>query len=151
MSKNTASNMFRKVNVDEFDEDNFQDDVIDGADGSDVAARASAVRGSINAKEFAKAMHQALENPPQAGSDDVKQQNADIVADVIKATKVPDIAGVVKDLSTDEIDILMKYVYRLMATPHESYSASLLTWHKQMVTQAGMGCIMRVLSDRKSV
>jgi actin related protein 2/3 complex subunit 5 len=72
MSKNTASNKFRKVNVDEFDEDNFQDEVIDAADGSDVAARASAVRSSINGKEFAKAMHQALENPPQSGSEDAK-------------------------------------------------------------------------------
>eukprot|EP00730_Choanoeca_flexa_P015356 TRINITY_DN7037_c0_g1_i1.p1 TRINITY_DN7037_c0_g1~~TRINITY_DN7037_c0_g1_i1.p1 ORF type:complete len:165 (+),score=36.81 TRINITY_DN7037_c0_g1_i1:40-495(+) len=151
MSKNTASNKFRKVNVDEFDEDNFQDDELATADDSNVSSKSSAVRASLNGKEFAKAMHQALENPPQLASEDVKAKTAEVVADVVKATKAADIAGVVKELDETEMDTLMKYLYRLMATPDEAYSASLLTWHKQVVSKAGMGSIIRVLSDRKTI
>jgi hypothetical protein len=49
MSKNTASDKFRRVNVDALDEDNYQDeDVVES--GPDVATRAKEVRVHLSAE-----------------------------------------------------------------------------------------------------
>ena len=43
MSKNTASDKFRRVNVDALDEDNYEDEDLGNEAGPDVAARAKEV------------------------------------------------------------------------------------------------------------
>lgn len=70
MSKNTASDKFRRVNVDELDEDNYQDEDLGGGEaGLDVAARAKEVRTALNGGDKDKALASALAGAPMASKE----------------------------------------------------------------------------------
>jgi actin related protein 2/3 complex subunit 5 len=70
---------------------------------------------------------------------------------VLSAIKSTDIATALKSLNVDQMDVLMKYVYKGMAGPETYNPAILLQWHEKLVETAGLGCIVRVLTDRKTV
>ncbi len=61
------------------------------------------------------------------------------------------VEAVVKQLDTDQRDLLMKYIYRGFEFPCEGSSAHLLFWHEKVFEEAGVGSIVRVLTDRKKV
>ncbi len=52
--------------------------------------------------------------------------------DVLGAVKSADVLNIVKMLSSDEIDLLMKYIYRGMSLPERFQSATLLQWHEKV-------------------
>jgi hypothetical protein len=55
----------------------------------------------------------------------------------------------VGDLDIELCEVLMKYVYRIMEK--SANSSSLLKLHALLVDKAGLGCIVRVMTDRKTV
>ena len=55
----------------------------------------------------------------------------------------------ISQLDTDSCDVLMKYIYRLMAKPNNC--ALLLKFHGHLVERAGMGAVVRTMTDRKTV
>lgn len=67
----------------------------------------------------------------------------------IKSANAVDSA--VKKLDPDQRDVLMKYIYRGFENPSEGSSAHLLLWHEKVFEEAGVGSIVRVLTDRKKV
>lgn len=48
----------------------------------------------------------------------------------------------------DLLDVLMKYIYRGFEIPSEGSSGHLLQWYEKVFARGGVGCIVRVLSDR---
>lgn len=60
-------------------------------------------------------------------------------------------------LDSETADVLMKYVYRLMGQPRDKSDkdkfnyALILKLHAQLVEKAGVGSIVRVMTDRKQV
>ena len=52
-------------------------------------------------------------------------------------------------LDDEEDDVLMKYLYALLEGAEEC--AKLLKWHEKLVKKSGLGCIVRALTDRKTV
>lgn len=60
-----------------------------------------------------------------------------------------DISAAIGGLSLEACDLLMKYVYKFMA--RASNSALMLKIHAQLLDKAGIGSIVRVISDRKQV
>ena len=74
-----------------------------------------------------------------------------LVLRVLLSTKTNQVEECVKQLDNDQKDILMKYIYRGFEKPSEGSSAQLLTWHEKTFASAGLGCIVRVLTDRKQV
>lgn len=54
--------------------------------------------------------------------------------DIINITKSSDIPAIVKALSLDEQDMLMKYIYKGLASPDLGASAILLGWHEKVNT-----------------
>ena len=70
---------------------------------------------------------------------------------VLLSTKSSQVEECVKQLDNDQKDILMKYIYRGFETPTDNSSAHLHVWHEKVFDQADLGCIVRVMTDRKRV
>lgn len=149
MSKNTASNKFRKVNIDDFDPENFKDDTVEG---EEQGPNESEVNAFLAQSKNQDALEVILKNPPVgAKSQAVKDKAVNLAIRVLTTFKSSEIDAAVKSLDSKLLDVLMKYIYRGFEFPQENSSASLLTWHEKVVAEGGPGCIVRVLTDRKRV
>ncbi|XP_022094892.1 actin-related protein 2/3 complex subunit 5-like [Acanthaster planci] len=149
MAKNTGRTQFRKVDVDEYDENNYQDEQTDeegkGPDEGEV-------QSFLNQKNNQEALKAVLRNPPIGSKNPaVKDKAFQLVMRVLTAFRASDIEKTVNSLDLDVIDILMKYIYRGFSEPTENSSAILLTWHEKAYAVGGLGSIVRVLTDRKTV
>jgi ARP2/3 complex 16 kDa subunit (p16-Arc) len=54
-------------------------------------------------------------------------------------------AGAVGGMSTEELDVCMKYCYEGMADPNCDSQNALLKWHAEVFKKGGSGCIMRAM------
>lgn len=148
MAKSSQSRQFRKVNVDEFDENNFVDDVVeDGQTGPDEGE----VTNLLNAKKNTEALKVVLANRPVGGGHQLQAKALQLAVRVLSVYRSNEIEAAVKSLSKDEIDTLMKYIYEGFAEPTDKSCGVLLSWHEKAFAEGGVGSIVRVLTDRKSV
>uniref|UniRef100_A0A8C2SJF7 Actin-related protein 2/3 complex subunit 5 n=1 Tax=Capra hircus TaxID=9925 RepID=A0A8C2SJF7_CAPHI len=146
MSKNTVSSArFRKVDVDEYDENKFVDeeDGGDGQAGPDEGEVDSCLYPNVT---LAVQLNDLLFIYPQdrAGS---------IVLKVLISFKANDIEKAVQSLDKNGVDLLMKYIYKGFESPSDNSSAVavLLQWHEKALAAGGVGSIVRVLTARKTV
>uniref|UniRef100_A0A182F5T5 Actin-related protein 2/3 complex subunit 5 n=1 Tax=Anopheles albimanus TaxID=7167 RepID=A0A182F5T5_ANOAL len=124
MAKNTSSSAFRKIDVDQYNEDNFKEDEAD--QGSS---------GTINAPLLCK-------------NQQVKDNALNLTLRVLLSIKSSQIDAAIEALDDPELcDVLMKYIYRGFEIPSEGSSGHLLTWHEKVFAKGGVGSIVRVLSD----
>ncbi|XP_058525691.1 actin-related protein 2/3 complex subunit 5 isoform X2 [Ochotona princeps] len=136
MAKNTVSSArFRKVDVDEYDENKFVDEE-DGGDGQ-AGPDEGEVDSCCRTGNMTAALQAALKNPPI----NTKSQ----------AVKASDIEKAVQSLDRSGVDLLMKYIYRGFESPSDNSSALLLQWHERALAAGGVGSIVRVLTARKTV
>lgn len=148
MSKNTGASQFRKVDVDQFDEDKFVDDAAE--DANDVVADAE-VNKLLTAGKNQDALKLLLSNPPTNGNKEAKDKAFSNALRVLTSFKVSEIEAAVKSLDGKSVDILMKYIYRGFEEPHDNSCAVLLSWHEKTFAAGGLGSIVRVMTDRKRV
>ncbi|XP_059503826.1 actin-related protein 2/3 complex subunit 5-like [Stegostoma tigrinum] len=150
MSKNTSADKFRRVNVDDYDENNYVDEEEGGENqlGPDeVEVDASIRQGNLNA-----ALHAALKNPPiNTKNQAVKDRAENTVLKVLTLFKSNDIEKAVQSLDKNSVDLLMKYIYKGFEKPSENNSAILLQWHEKVLAAGGVGSVVRVLTARKTV
>jgi actin related protein 2/3 complex subunit 5 len=71
------------------------------------------------------------------------------VADILCAVKAADIPPLIQAFSPDQFSLLLKFIYRAMASPQSFNCGALLAWHEKIVELAGVGAVVRVLSDRR--
>ncbi|XP_055498107.1 actin-related protein 2/3 complex subunit 5-like [Leucoraja erinacea] len=150
MSKNTRADKFRRVNVDDYDENNYVDEEEGGENqlGPDEAEVDASIRqGNLNA-----ALQAALKNPPiNTKNQAVKDRAESTVVKVLTSFKSNDIEKAVQSLDKNNIDLLMKYIYKGFEKPSENSSAILLQWHEKVLAAGGVGSVIRVLTARKTV
>ncbi|XP_034558349.1 actin-related protein 2/3 complex subunit 5-like [Notolabrus celidotus] len=150
MSKNTISAQFRRVDVDEYDENKFvdEDDGGENQSGPDEAEVDSLLRqGNMNAALLA-----VLKNPPITPRTRTPRYSAEqLVLRVLSSFKSSDIEKAVGSLDRAGVDLLMKYIYRGFEKPSDNSSAVLLQWHEKALAVGGVGSIVRVLTARKTV
>eukprot|EP00033_Pygsuia_biforma_P000307 GCRY01000375.1.p1 GENE.GCRY01000375.1~~GCRY01000375.1.p1 ORF type:complete len:138 (-),score=33.36 GCRY01000375.1:139-552(-) len=136
------------------EEDNYQEEVSAGPSDeqllSQVQERESTVRNMLNKGQVVDALPTALQDPPiQTKKNDIKDKNFQVVMSVLTATKETDISKAVEKLDTDQIDVLMKYIYKGLAACVDS--AKLLKWHEATFEKGGHGAIVRSMVERKTV
>ncbi|KAG0274070.1 hypothetical protein BGZ95_010126 [Linnemannia exigua] len=153
---------FRKIDIDALEEDAFGEDEIDFQEigelrtqaevEAQVNSRAQEVRSLLQRGNTSGALSTSLQNPPYgAPFHAAKARNTQIVMEVLNSIKVADVPQLVKSLSPEEQDVLMKYLYAGMAVPEQNNSGHLLAWHEKLTEVAGQGCIVRVITDRRTV
>jgi hypothetical protein len=71
-----------------------------------------------------------------------------VVDKVFGSIAESEIPALIKDLDADACDVLMKYIYRSMAT---NPAPILLKMHGLLTAKSGKGCIIRAMADRKTV
>ncbi|KAI0753661.1 arp2/3 complex 16 kDa subunit [Fomes fomentarius] len=152
---------FRKIDIDQFDEDALLDSEVYDLDPRDPAQalndakqHAVAVRSSLAKNDYVGALTLVLENAPFGPHvEEAKNLNLQTLVSILNSTKGSDIPGIVKALSTDAQDTLMKYLYKGMALPGwgDLSGSVLLGWHEKLTEVAGTGCIVRAMTDRRLV
>jgi len=149
MSKNTGAKGFRKVDVDQFDEDRFVDQEED--DLGEQGPNEAEVNSLLTKDKYQEALIYVLNNAPVHSRNlAVKNKALGLVVRVLTSYK-GDQEACVKSLDQPMLDVLMKYIYRGMEEPSDNSSAALLTWHQKVFAIGGLGSIMRVMTDRKRV
>jgi actin related protein 2/3 complex, subunit 5 len=118
-----------------------------------INERKQVVAHFLSSKNKAGAFSAACADPPVLSkSQAVKDSNASIVADVINSLTDADITPTLAGLSDETCDVLMKYLYKFMNDGVQTGNyAVLLKLHAALVTKCGIGSIVRVMSDRKTV
>ncbi|VDL83108.1 unnamed protein product [Nippostrongylus brasiliensis] len=155
MAKNMENTSYRKIDVDAYDPENY-DENEDAGDTPGLGPDERTVTSHLQTNRLEDALHAALQNPPlKCKNQAVKDKATLLVAKVLGSFKSSEIDPVVKKLSLDEGDILMKYVYKAMEiTPENALCQTLLSWHSLasfqllLVARFGLGSIIRVFSDR---
>jgi len=152
---------FRKIDIDAYDEDVLNEDELyepDPRDPAQVLAdtkqKAAGVRNFLSRSDIAGALNMILEEPPYGPQvEDAKNLNLQTLVTVLNSTKATEIPGIIKGLSQDAQDTLMKYLYKGMAMPGwgDVSGSVLLGWHEKLTEIAGVGCIVRVMTDRRNV
>lgn len=172
MAKNTSSNAFRKIDVDQYNEDNFRED--DGVDSAAAGPDENEITSLLTKGKSVEALLSALQNAPlrcknqhvKVGGECVSyplntiqtnriihtvslQDNAlNITLRVLLSIKSTQMDQAIDSVEqNDLIDVLMKYIYRGFEIPSEGSSGHLLQWHEKAFAKGGVGCIVRVLSD----
>ena len=108
--------------------------------------------GSGNARRLTMADLDTLLATAPAGSKDAsqKQAHADQVFAALDKIADSKIDLTIDAMTPDAGDVLLKYVYKGLETPSER-TPSLLKWQAKLAEKFGVGSIVRVLSDRKTV
>ena len=119
-------------------------------DAAALSAREAAVESLLRSKRVGDALRDSLADPPVASKDlELKSKNAVIVLKVIAAVDDRHIDEALGALSPEACDVLMKYIYKGLESPEQS--SQLLKWHAKLLDKAGLGSIVRVMADRKTV
>ncbi|KAL3281379.1 hypothetical protein HHI36_004589 [Cryptolaemus montrouzieri] len=147
MAKNTFSSAFRKIDVDQYCEDNYRED---DTDGGPTGPDENEVNSLLQKGKNLDALKLVLTNAPLGSKNQQTKDNAlTLTLKVLLSIKPPQIEEAVSQLSPELLDVVMKYVYKGFECPSEGSSGHLLLWHEKIYNQGGVGCIVRVLSDTR--
>ncbi|XP_037958550.1 actin-related protein 2/3 complex subunit 5-B [Teleopsis dalmanni] len=149
MAKNTSSSAFRKIDVDQYNEDNFKEDEADGVTTVVLGPDETEITTLLTQGKYVEALVAALQNAPlRCKQQHVKDHALNLTLRVLLSIKSSQMDQAVDTLEQhDLLDVLMKYIYRGFEIPSEGSSGHLLQWHEKAFAKGGVGCIVRVLSD----
>lgn len=132
MAKNTNLSGFRKIDIDIYNPENYNED--DESSQEDCLPNESEIVALISSKRNSDALNLVLRNAPlNSKNQQVKDAVFNLVMRVLRSfSSSSDIDNAVKSLSEDSIDVLMKYIYRgFEKEPRDS--AHLLSWHEKVL------------------
>ncbi|GBE87224.1 Actin-related protein 2/3 complex subunit 5 [Sparassis crispa] len=134
---------FRKIDIDQYDEDVLLESELCEADPrdptqvlNDAKQKAAAVRSSLAKGDITEALGIVLEGAPYGPNvDEAKNLTLQTLVSILNSTKATEIPGVG------------------MALPGwgDVSGSVLLGWHEKLTEAAGTGCIVRAMTDRRTV
>ncbi len=68
---------------------------------------------------------------------------------VLTSFKQQEMEKMVESMEREDLDLLMKYIYKGFEFPQDGSSAILLIWHEKIFNVGGLGTIVRTFTDRK--
>lgn len=152
---------WRRIDIDALEPENHlcKLDLIpqlDTVSYEEIGAIAQSVKQMLSLGKFAEALQEALNTPPYVSDEATKALHTDTVFEVLVSIKnnhnTSDYASFVSQLSSDQQDTLVKYIYKIMSTPFGAkHGAILLGWFEKTVEVTGMGPVVRFFSDRRTV
>ncbi|KAL1411549.1 arp2/3 complex subunit [Vanrija albida] len=153
---------FRKIDIDALEEEVLlPSDLVDpdprGPDGAlaDARARSQETRNFVSKGDIAGALATILTDPPYGeGVDEAKDLTTSAVTLILNSTRAADIPAALKGLDQEQQARLMAYLYKGMGalnTNTDVAGSVLLTWHEKLTEIAGVGAIVRVLTDRRTL
>lgn len=152
MSKNTESSAFRKIDIDQYNEDNYKEEEGLDAQSPPAGPDEQEVNQLLNQGKNVDALKIILKSAPTGSKcQSVKDAACALVMRVLLSVKVSEMEKAVSALDRDSVDVLMKYIYRGFEIPSEGSSGHLLAWHEKAYAAGGVGSIVRVMTDRKRV
>ena len=156
MATNTNSNVFRTLDVDNYSEDIYKDDhdvaeapgqVPEVGDIADSLVESLLAEGKVG-----EALSRVLSTTGLGiKNKETREANLGVAMRVMMAIKTSQIEGAVAELDNENRDILMKIIYRGFENPSEGSSGQLLVWHEKVFAVSGVGSIVRVMTDKKTI
>ena len=148
MSLNPYGTGFRKVEVDQCERvDPVPDNLIKeyNLDFKDLELRLQRGKGVDVLKTI-------LSSPPAGSKDPSEKDGAlSLVIRTMLSIRRGQIEQIVEELDSEQKQCLMKYIYRGFEHPKDGSSSHLLKWHEHTFASTGLGTIMRVFTDRKTI
>ncbi|XP_049847906.1 actin-related protein 2/3 complex subunit 5-like [Schistocerca gregaria] len=108
-------------------------------------SKVSQLTSYLNSGQPQNALSTALSDPPYDASPDEKKSDIDAVINVLVAIKEKQIQESIDKLSTDEMDILTKYIFKGLESGNNS--GVLFKWFAALQEKAGLGSIVRYMTD----
>ncbi|XP_069729594.1 actin-related protein 2/3 complex subunit 5-like protein [Phaenicophaeus curvirostris] len=144
MARSTLSSRFRRFDVDQYDENRFVEDDPEEAAAAEPEG-GPGVEALPRTGNALRALRAAI------GGRHGKEQAQGTMLRVLTAFKSSEIEEAVNSLDRNDVDLLMKYIYKGFEKPTENSSAILLQWHEKALAAGGLGSIVRVLTARRTV
>ncbi|RWS23047.1 Actin-related protein 2/3 complex subunit 5-like protein [Leptotrombidium deliense] len=146
------TNGFRKIDVDQYNDDIFKEEesteVLSPVSGIDE----SEVQRMCQQGKYVEAVKHVIANCPlQSKNQPAKDHAFNVMMQTMSNVKASEMDKVIDALDMDEVDVVMKYIYRGFENPSEGRSGHLLVWHEKAYNKSGLGSIVRVLTDKKRV
>lgn len=114
-----------------------------------IELKSRQVEWLIRSSQYGEALRTALDDSPTMTRDETcKSANWIVVHRVLMASKDTD--ALLESLESEFYDILMKYLYRGLATGDRPTCDQCLRLHEKLTERAGIGCIMRALADKQN-
>ncbi|MCJ1307273.1 hypothetical protein MMC25_000919 [Agyrium rufum] len=148
---------------------------------SEVQQLSQQIRQLLRGGDAEGALRGAMESAPYGGDAGAKDVHLGSVVEILQSIKQSDMSPMLSRIygsegGPDTLDTLMKYLYKGMAQSSPSNKALspqitgfsqihgrgggegggqamsvLLSWHEKVVEIAGLGAVVRVLTDRRTV
>eukprot|EP00243_Klebsormidium_subtile_P009239 TRINITY_DN4578_c0_g1_i1.p1 TRINITY_DN4578_c0_g1~~TRINITY_DN4578_c0_g1_i1.p1 ORF type:complete len:147 (-),score=18.08 TRINITY_DN4578_c0_g1_i1:346-786(-) len=113
-----------------------------------IQQRGKDVDALLKKQQVADALKTALADPPTNTRDEnCKDANYTVVRKAIMSVKEVD--PVLSQLSSKEADVLMKYLYKGLASGEKAVCDQCLRLHERLTERVGVGSIIRALGDSK--
>lgn len=117
---------------------------------------ANQIRSNLSSGQFQQALSLALDNVPYVADLNTKELHSKTVFEVLCSIRnnnnLNDLTGFVKSLSSEQQDVLVKYLYNNMSSPYgQKQGGLLLNWFEKTIEVTGVGSIARYLTDRRTV
>lgn len=129
---------------------------VDSISHDEVVAVGLSVKQKLSQGQFAEALKAVLDMPPYVSDERTKSLHTETVFEVLASIKnnhnISEYASFVLQLTTEQQDTLIKYIYKIMGTSFGAkHGALMLGWFEKTVDVTGMGPVARFFSDRRTV